>query len=248
MIRDGPSLDIWILDLDRGTRRRLTFGSQSRFPVWSPDGAWIACHQIVDGREEQIVKIPADGSGEATLIAQTAAAPTTWSPDGQTLVATEFGTQTIWIVSIEGETSELRAGPGRKGISSFSPDGRWLAYSSAESGREEVHVRPFPGPGGVTVVSRGGKDPFWSPGGDQLFYYTPDTIPGVSSTLFAVDVELSNDSVQAGTPRRLFEGSYVGFDMSADGRFLMNNTYRRPPTTELRVILNWTEELEQLVR
>ena len=181
-----------------------------------------------------------------TLIAPVPASPSTWSPDGRTLVATDFGTQTIWIVSIEGETSELRAGPGRKGLSSFSPDGRWLAYSSAESGREEVYVRPFPGPGGVTVVSSGGKDPFWSPGGDELFYYSADSQPG-SSTFFAVDVELSEDSVQVGTPRRLFEGNYWGFDVSQDGRLMMSRIHRPPPITELRVVLNWTQELEQLV-
>lgn len=248
VVRDGPaSFDIWILDLERGTSRRLTFHGQSSWPVWSPDGTWIACRQGLDAEESQIVRVPADGSGEATMIAPVPAGPTTWSPDGQTLVATEFGTQTIWIVSIEGQTSKLRAGPGRKGISSFSPDGRWLAYSSAESGREEVYVRPFPGLGGVTVVSRGGKDPFWSPGGDELFYYSPDSSPASSTTLFAVDVELSEDSVQFGTPRRLFEGNYIGFDMSQDGRLLMSRVHRPSPITELRVVLNWTEELERLV-
>jgi Tol biopolymer transport system component len=247
VIEDGPATwDIWVLDLDRGTRRRLTFNGQSGWPVWSPDGAWIACRQGANAEESQIVRLPADGSGEATLIAPLTASPTTWSPDGRTLAATDFGRQTIWIVSIEGETSELPAGPGRKGISSFSPDGRWLAYSSRESGREEVYVRPFPGPGFVTVVSRGGKDPFWSPGGDELFYYSPDSSPD-SSTFFAVDVELSEDSVQVGTPRRLFEGNYWGFDVSQDGRILMSRVYRPPPITELRVVLNWTQELEQLV-
>jgi Tol biopolymer transport system component len=248
-IDDGDySWDIWILDLDRGTRRRLTFNGRSGYPVWSPDGAWIACRQGIDADESQIVRLPADGSGEATLIAQLPGVPTTWSPDGRTLAATDFATQTIWIVSMEGETSQLRAGPGRKGISSFSPDGRWLAYSSAESGREEVYVRPFPGPGGVTVVSRGGKDPFWSPKGDELFYYDPDSSPGDSSTFFAVDVELSEDRVKVGTPRRLFEGNYWGFDVSQDGRFLMSRMDRRPPITELRVVLNWTREVERLLQ
>jgi Tol biopolymer transport system component len=97
-------------------------------------------------------------------------------------------------------------------------------------------------------VSRGGKDPFWSPKGDELFYYSLDSNPGDSSTFFAVDVELSEDSVRVGTPRRLFEGNYWGFDVSQDGRLMMGRMHRPPPITELRVVLNWTQEVEELLQ
>jgi Tol biopolymer transport system component len=135
----------------------------------------------------------------------------------------------------------------------FSPDGRWLAYRSNESNRNEVYVRPFPGPGAkYPISSEGGSEPLWAKDGTKLYYRWPDAQP---TQMWVVDVR-TDGGFMAGKPRLLFDRSgYVFgtpercYDLSPDGqRFLMTKLEDRKPTpvTELVLVLNWFEELKRL--
>jgi len=136
---------------------------------------------------------------------------------------------------------------------SFSPDGRWLAYESAETGRIEVYVQSFPGPGTREQISSGGGDsPLWNRNGRELFYLSRGEAPG-TIRVNTVDVTLGS-TVTAGTPRQLFEGRFgrtggpTAYDVSLDGsRLLMSESLVPPiqPVTRIRVVLNWFEELRR---
>jgi serine/threonine-protein kinase len=129
---------------------------------------------------------------------------------------------------------------------SFSPDGQWIVYVSDESGRREVYVRPFPGPGRrIQISTDGGGFPVWSPSGRDIFYL-------IGQKVMAVEVE-TQPAFQAGTPRLLFEGSHEvqimrSYDVTPDGqRFVMIQPGARTLPTQLNVVLNWFEELRRLV-
>ena len=132
----------------------------------------------------------------------------------------------------------------------FSPDGRWLAYVSDESGRYEVYVQPYPGPGGKWQISTGGgKEPLWARDGRELFYRNGEQMMAVEIT--------TEPTFSAGTPRLLFEGTYLSgtvflayYDVSPDGqRFLMVQASEQQASdpTQINVVLNWFEELKQRV-
>jgi hypothetical protein len=136
------------------------------------------------------------------------------------------------------------------GAPQLSPDGRWMAYASEESGRREIYVQAFPGPGGRWQVSSdGGNEPLWSASGRELFYRSGDR-------MMAVDIS-TNGEFLAGKPRPLFEGSYVlagggyaraQYDVSPDGqRFLMLKVVEQKsnPLTQIHVVLNWSDELSR---
>ncbi len=196
----------------------------------------------------------ADGSGEEESIrtGPTRESPTSWSPDGSTLAFNSYGD--IWVLNMNGNrTAEpLFATSFNERDARFSPDGRWITYSSNESGRHEIYVRPFPIREGKWLVSTdGGAQPMWAADGRELFYKH-------GNQLIVVDIE-TDPNFAPGKPRVLFEGSFLELDLnnadryavSLDGqRFLMTTT---PPddetaaTPELRVVLNWTEELKRLV-
>ena len=131
----------------------------------------------------------------------------------------------------------------------FSPDGHWLAYTSDESGRYEVYVRPFPGPGGKWMISNeGGDEPVWAKNGKELFYRNGDKMMAVEIT--------TQPTFRAGTPTLLFEGQYIhqaglfraDYDITPDGqRFLMIQPGEQEAATQINVVLNWFEELKRLV-
>ncbi len=130
----------------------------------------------------------------------------------------------------------------------FSPDGRWLAFVSSESGSDEVYLQPYPGPGPKTLISSGWSyEPLWSPDGRELFYRQEG-----GHRMMAVTVE-TNPQLKVGKPRLLFEGSYfskrggypISYDIAPDGRFLM--IMADPAPTRLNIVLNWFEELKRLV-
>jgi serine/threonine-protein kinase len=267
--------EIWVYDIVRGTLSRLTFEG-GEFPLWSPDGKRIAFASARAGKPPNLFWKPADGSGaeERLTTSDHLQAPHSWSPDGQVLAFTDTGPTTgqdIWVLPLEGDPSAaLRTGPsagsgqGRKprpflqttfleSGARFSPDGRWLAYLSDESGRNEIYVQPFPGPGGKWQISReGGTQPLWARNGEifyrngnQLMVVETKTQPG-SQPIFS-----------AGTPRLLFEGPYVAtgtaasnYDVTADGqRFLMvkPSAQEGAAATQINVVLNWFEELKRRV-
>ena len=259
--------DIWIWDFSRKTLTRLTFDPATDFsPIWAPDG-----HRIVfasaRGGVPNLFWRAADGTGadERLTTSPNVQWPSAFSPDGKILVVQENGGGTtgndirvLRLVEGPAPPGKLQTEPLIQSAFSdyageISPDGRWIAYYSNESGSNEVYVRPFPNvQGGRWQISTGGGTrPAWSRKGGELFYL--DT----NLSMMSVPVQTTS-TFTAGNPTKLFEGKwYVGqpgrtYDVSADGqRFLMikdaaggNQT---APSANINVVLNWTEELRQRV-
>jgi len=193
------SMDVWIHDIERETTTRLTFKGNNLYPIWSPDGRWITFSSDRDGHFA-VYRKPGDGSGEAELLLGAAGESyraTSWSPDGRHLaVVAESPEPDIRILSLEEDKSvEFLATEHKESNAAFSPDGRWIAYESDESSRDEIYVRPFPGPGGKWQVSAdGGTQPYWSRDGTRIFFRDDDKILGV-------EVESDGGGFRAGRPR-----------------------------------------------
>jgi len=249
-------LDIFILDLDRSALTRFTFEGNNHLPVWSPDGQRLTFSSARNGHPNLFWKMT-DGSGvaEQLLTSKQHQDPGSWSPDGKILAFAELHSETnwdIWLLRLENDPGpepflQTRFNEYHPMI---SPDGRWLAYTSNESGRQEIYVRPFPGGRGKWLIStEGGREPLWSRDGSELFYRT-------GGKLMAVTINTESSFV-AGRPRLLFEGEYDGkemqpfgspnYDVSLDGRFLMIKPDPSPPSTQINFVLNWLEELKQSI-
>ena len=243
--------DIWIYNIGRGTRMRLTVEGGNASPVWTPDGTRVTFSSIRDGPQDLYWK-PADGSGQAELLlnmnSQNNLVPTSWSPDGESLAFYDTsGARDIWTLPREGDASTFVATAFNERSPMFSPDGRWLAYVSDESGRDEIYVKPYPGPGGKWPIStEGGTEPQWSADGRELFYRLGDK-------MMVVGVQ-SEPAFSSGRPQLVFEGPYLtdlfatsNYDISPDGqRFLMIKE-EEGQQDQINVVLNWTEELKRLV-
>jgi Tol biopolymer transport system component len=247
---------VWLYDLSREALSRFTFeGDQNVAPVWTPDGKRIA---FVSGKEASgnIFWQLADGSGglERLTTSEYRQVPTSWSADGQLLAFVEFNPNKrfdIWVLRM----GDRKAQPFlqtrfNEAAPRFSPDGRWLAYISDESGRYEVYVQPYPGPGGKWQIStEGGTEPVWNPNGRELIYRSGDKMMAVEIT--------TQPGFAAGRPRMLFEGRYLdapnpvtaNYDVSPDGqRFLITKESEQSSSaTQINVVLNWFEELKQKV-
>jgi Tol biopolymer transport system component len=246
--------DIWTIDLARKARTRLTFDpGDDDNPVWSPDGKSIAFSSNRGGQNRVFVK-PADGSADERLLSEHSGIPTSWSRDGRFLLVTSGSPTTqsdIWAIPNPGQPggeakpAAVLATPFNEANGQFSPDGRWIAYTSNESGVPEVYVRPFsatsPATGGAKwLVSVGGgisNFPRWSSTGRQLFFIRATTFD-----LQIVDIDTSQ-GFQAGTPRRLFSApppAVTGWaPASDDKRFLFITTSDGGRTAPFTVILNW---------
>jgi Tol biopolymer transport system component len=180
--------------------------------------------------------------------------PASFSPDGKWLAYHEIASSTgraIWIVQPDGDRKPevFLKRPANESSPRFSPDGRWMAFVSDDSGRAQVCVRPFPGPGGTSQISTlGGTEPIWSRDGRELFYLNGDKLLAVNVT--------TNPTLLVGTPRELFSGRYdtsvtnvTSYDVSPDGRRFLRVL---PPetkqnATDIQVVINWTEELKARV-
>ncbi len=247
---------VWLYDLSRETLTRLTFeGNTNGTPAWTPDGKRISFQSNKEG-PINLFWLLADGSGgleRLTTSSEYNQAPSSWSPDGQLLAFTELSPATawdIWVLRLGDRKAQpfLRT-PFTEGAPRFSPDGRWLAYVSNESGRYEIYVQPYPGPGGKRQIStEGGTEPVWNRNGRELFYRS-------ENKMMAVDIA-TQPSFVAGKPRKLFEGAYLptaatiqNYDVSPDGqRFLMlKGGEQEAAVTQINVVLNWFEELKQKV-
>jgi serine/threonine protein kinase/Tol biopolymer transport system component len=246
----------WLYDLSRETLTRFTFvGSANQNGTWTPDGKRIAFNSNKEGPQNPFWQL-ADGSGglERLTTSEYANIPMSWSPDGQLLAFTEVNPTTgidIWVLRMSDRKSQpfLRT-PFNESAPRFSPDGHWLAYISDESGRFEIYVQPYPGPGGKWQIStEGGTEPVWNPNGRELFYRS-------GGKMMAVDIA-TQPGFTVGKPRMLFDGPYSptalttpNYDVSADGqRFLMLKPSEQAPSapTQINVVLNWFEELKQKV-
>ncbi len=238
--------DIWIYGISRETLARFSFEGLNMYPIWAPDGNRVTFTSFNAGSANIFWKA-ANGSGaEEQLTARSHACfPCSWSPDGRQLAFVEnhpTGSY-IWMLPIEGEREAypfLRS-PFNEVWPNFSPDGRWLAYASDESGRYEIYVRSFPGPGGMWQVSaNGGGNPRWSGDGQELFYRNADKLMVVQIT--------TSPTFNAAKPQLLFQGSFAGYDVSPDGQRILAIQAVEPgqPGTQINVVLNWFEELKRL--
>ena len=256
-IRDRENSDAWIWNFRQRTLSRLTFTPEIDFnPVWTPDG-----RRVVTGGTRGLFVREADGTGTevpltSPLEHQTQHFPMSFTPDGHSLLVAETNASVDLALLTLGEntlTTPLINTPFQELVGEISPDGRWLAYESNESGRFEVYVRPFPNTAsGRWQISRGGgMKPAWAKTGRELFHLDE------SGGLIAVPIQTAGTFV-AGSPTRLFETRYFSavqvrsYDVAADGRFLMLKD--APPTQtagtapiDIIVVLNWFEELKRLV-
>jgi eukaryotic-like serine/threonine-protein kinase len=243
----GQDRNIWTFDLARRTLSRLTFGNGiDQYPRWTPDGRRIAYSSTKDG-PYQVYWRPADGSGSEELLVKADTPgnfPLSWSPDGRLLLfrrGTSAGFNDLWVAAADGSDAHpYVATPANEGLAHFSPDGRWVAYMSNESGRNDVFVQAFPGPGGKWQISTsGGTTTRWRRDGRELFYRNGDAMMAVPVT--------TGSSFSAGTPQTLFRGPYETlFDVSLDGeRFLMIKSAPDANPSQLNVVLNWDQELKQ---
>src|SRR5215471_7841647 len=246
-----PDIDVWIYDFDRGALRRMTFApGEDELPVWSPDGKRIAFAS--NGRQQAFV-LPADGSGqeESLMKNDTHFHLQSWSPDGKLIAFERLGASgrwEIWMLPMEEEHKPYPylQGQFQELHPAFSPDGKWLAYTSTESGRREVYVQRFPGPGEKAQVSTdGGAYATWSRDGRRLIYESSDT-------LWAVDVT-SSPTFRVGKAHVLYQGQTwneaagPNYALSPDGkRFVVVERSKDSAETNINVVLNWNEELLRL--
>ena len=243
--------DIWVLDLAQHSRTRLTFDTTAAWPLWTPDGRRVAYSRTVDDSTTSIYWIPADGSGapERLLTAPGRWWPYAFGPGGQSLVYHGFpragAKAEIGQLSLDADRKfqQLVAGAFHNWDPSLSPDGHWIAYASDESGRGEVYVRPYPGPGGKWQISlEGGTEPKWAGTGREIFYRNGEQ-------MMAAAVR-TQPGFEVGTRTRLFSGPYVqlsnqstNYDVTRDGQqFLMLQPVQGTEQS-LYVTLNWFDNV-----
>jgi len=255
-VRDGAGQDLWIYDIERDSMTRLTFGTQTFVsPVWSPDGRFVVCGSIGNG----LFWIRADGGGQPQPLvpgSKGISFPHAISSDGKHLVYYEVsGSPQIFTVTLD-PSEALKAGSPERYLSTqtaaaaaaFSPDGRWLAFESNESGRPEIYVRPFPatGTGGKWQLSNnGGTWPIWSSKGREILYRSGDQVMAVAYTAAADSFSPEKPRVIAATP-----GAMPGFDVAPDGRLLlMIPTVAESAKSEhtLMFVQNFYDELRRRV-
>ncbi len=249
-----------LLDLDRGSVSKLTTEGMAEWGIWSPDGRRFAFDWVETGTPNLFWQ-GVDGSSPMERLTQSPNMqfPGSWSPDGRTLAFIErdnvADNYDILVLHVDDRTvTPFLKTRFNESNPQISPDGRWLAYVSSESGRDEVYVRPFPGPGGKWQVSTGGGfHPLWSRDDRELFY-RKDGEKGATE-IYAVDVRPS-PGFSCGKPRLLFTGpddlqsggAISVWDISPDGRrFLMVRMGQRDsrPVTELVLVQNWLKEIER---
>jgi len=242
--------DLYLWDLARGTETRFTFDPGNDGPlVWSPDGSRIVWYSDRAG-EQNLYQKAASGAGQDELLWRSAYTkiPLSWSADGRFLLFYEANPQTrldLWVLPMEGEHKPwpwLNT-PAIETFAAFSPDGKWIAYQSDESGRHEIYVQAF-APGApasgvrAPLSTGGGQYPVWRRDGRELYYRSPD------NKLMAMDVTLGAQ-VKAGTPRELF--TVIGnFEAARDGqRFLVSAGAAETGVPPFTVVLNWMAELKK---
>ena len=254
-----------MLDLERGSRTLLVVDTNAFYPIWTSDGLNVTFALVgpdLGGLHRRV----ADSSGPVEVLREDDIVGGSWSSDGSlaywsyppavTLTGSRgpagaVGNRDIGVMSADGDLSPLIATAFSERSPRVSPDGRWLAYLSDESGRDEVYLQAYPGGGRRTAIStNGGREPVWSRDGRELFFWTLD-----ENALMVVRVG-QEPGLTVTAPERLFVGAYqrnepvigiANYDVAEDGqRFLMVESTRRR-SLEINVILNWAEELNRLV-
>jgi serine/threonine protein kinase len=259
--------DIWLFDLARGAKTRFTFTPRfERYPIWSPDGSQIAyCAGNGNNTDIGIYRKASSGAGEPELLLKTGQinCPQDWSRDGKYLLyaLAEKNKVDLWVLPMTLKPSDAKPIPYLTSQfnqlqARFSPDGRWVAYESNESGKNEVYVRPFnPGGGylagdGKWMISNGnGMEPRWRRDGKQILYWNS------TGKLMAVDVDTNGSSIKAGIPTPLFDlpigGQATGgltnlWDLTPDGSQILASTeIGSATTTPITIVLNWQSMLRK---
>ena len=267
------NMDIWIWDFERRSREQITRSlTLNGTPIWSLDGDSIAWSRAQSGTMQEIYWQSVSGAGvpQALTTRGVAVSPTDFTPDGFLLYSEFLPPKDIWIVPVDGPATNARkliATEAEEFNATVSPDGRWLAYQSDESGQIEIYVRPFPDVESARrqVSFTGGSMPVWSNDGGELYYYVDR---GVTGVFMRVPVEVA-PTFDHGAPEPLFDGPYVPpfgiaapstsfYDVAADGRFLIIKdvaadseseraqvAFVEPP--QVIVVQNWIEELRERV-
>ena len=246
--------DIWVYALARPTRERLTVDRSDDFaPVWSPDSLRLV-YSSIRSNGIQLYERPATAGGTERIVVKDSLGKfaADWSHDGKFLAYVGgggiIGRSDLWIAPVGGapyafaETSFVETQPR------FSPDGQWIAFSSAETTRFEVYISPFPGPGHrIQVSTDGGRWARWSRTGHELLYLKLD------NTLMSVPIERGVDGLRVGTPQPLFAlksrpsprlDAYP-YDLSRDGRILVNGFVEDITTTPITLVTNWPSEIRR---
>jgi serine/threonine-protein kinase len=251
----SDNADVWIHDFSRKTFTRMTFGGRNATPIWSADGKNIYYVAIAASSDKtNVFRRPADGSRNTEALASLDGEGylTHLLPDGSAILSTRFFNRPGPLFEIVHLALNASAKPAPLVATPFSelggvvsPDNRFLAYSTSESGRPEVYVRDFMGSGGRWQISTdGGEEPHWSPDGRELYYRNND--------LFKATAVDPRTAFQFSAPKTLFTGAYnfrsstlLTFDVDPKGgRFLMIRPAGEEKPTQVRVILNWFEELK----
>jgi Tol biopolymer transport system component len=250
----GPNDDMWLYDLSRRALTRLTSAWDNHVQAWTPDGRHIVFRSdrsVESKLRWQLYWQTPDGTGAVERLSDSAN-PTgsgSWSPDARVFVFSqsrnvEAGSD-LWLFTEPTRTVQpLIQTQFSSRDPRFSPDGRWLAFASNESGRPEVYVQPFPGLGAKWQIStEGGVAPVWEGDGRELFYQS-------ANKLMAVAIQTQPTFV-AGPPHSLFDGAFVAdggndYDVAPDGRFIMIQTGQsEAPATQIALVQNWFEELKR---
>jgi serine/threonine protein kinase len=243
-ITRGPlgSRDLWMRD---GTHNsRFTFDpADDGFTIWSPDGTRVVFGSNRRGNFDLYQKL-ANASGSEEVLLQSADRPNSWSPDGRFILynsAQNNGDLMVAPLTGDRKPFPFLSTPFSEMQGVFSPDGKWVAYQSDESGRFEIYVRPFPGPGGQWQVSTGGgSSPRWRADGKELYYVAP------GDKMMVVAAVAQGLTFAPGTPEVLFQATHMvqgifkqQYDVGRDGRFLINTELESSSNEPIHLLLNW---------
>jgi Tol biopolymer transport system component len=243
--------DLWILELERGLLTRFTSDEGDEFaPLWSPDGSEIVYTWATGGTFRLVRKaVESSGAGDVLLEAEGNRLVRGWGPDQQSLLLTARRKETGWdqlILELDGEpkTEDLVVTEFSEGAGRLSNDGRWLVYQSDASGRFEVYVQPYPGPGRTLRASTaGGLWPRWNADGTEIYYLS------LTGAVMAVPVRSSGSGLTLAPAVELFSGPSVEdsgqYDVTADGRFLVIESFAEQEPEPVTVLMNWPAVLDR---
>ena len=252
---DTGNSDIWLMDLASGSPSRFTFETAVDFaPIWSPDGQRIVFASLREGAPNLFQKM-ANGSGQEESLYKSPLAklPSDWSADGRFVICGTVDPKTrwdLWVLSVADQKWEtFLQTPANESRAVFSPNGRWVAYESDESGKKEIYVQSFPASGAKWQISAsGGSQPRWRRDGKELFYLSGDR------KVTAVEVNTEAPTFAHGTPKALFDTPILKgedhpgdqYAVTADGqRFLVNTLAEDRTYAPISLVLNWTAALKK---